>query len=205
MVKEAINDDVRRYQACLDSIRHHLTIVSGTVSGRINTGIDELHAELILLHFRKALEELAFSSLCANVDKYSEAREKFAMFWQSKLLLQQIGQMNPNFYPVPMHFSGGVLVETSPPHITREDFTDLYDLSSNVLHSWNPYKNTPPPDIKYSIPEWLERFRNLLRVHSIQLVDHDEVWIAMMPDAGSIQVGVSRLVPLPQSVPEVHG
>jgi hypothetical protein len=94
---------VRKYQGCLESIRHHLTIISAILCGQINPGLPEMATELILLRFRKALEELAFSSLCSNVDRYSEAHKQFAIFWKSKQLLDQIGSMNPNFYPVPLH------------------------------------------------------------------------------------------------------
>jgi hypothetical protein len=87
----------------------------------------------------------------------------------------------------------------------RDDFTFLYDLSSNVLHSWNPYKEKLPLDTRYGMAEWLQRFRNLLRVHSIQLIDHEEVWIVIMPDEGPIQIGVSRVSPAPESPPAIEG
>jgi hypothetical protein len=40
------------------------------------------------------------------------------------------------------------------------------------------------------------RFRNLLRMHSIQLLDYNEAWNVIVPDEGPIQIGVSRLVPV---------
>lgn len=112
------------------------------------------------------------------------------------MLLEQIGEKNPNLYPQPMRFADGVPVDPLP-YLTRDDFKALYDLSSSVLHSWNPYRQEPPPDIRYGLAEWLERFRNLLRMHSVQLLDHEEMWTVIMPDEGQIQIGVARLIPTP--------
>src|SRR5205807_9008227 len=58
--------------------------------------------ELIFVQMRKALEEIAFASLSANRAKDSEIHAKFATFWRAKDLLREIGQINPEFYPVPV-------------------------------------------------------------------------------------------------------
>jgi hypothetical protein len=197
MPKDAINDDVLKYQGCLESIRQHLNTIEGILTGQINLGIPELAMELVFLHFRKALEEMAFSSLCANVDQYTAAYKDVTTVWSAKRLLERVGKANPNFYPEPMHFKAGVLVGDPPPHLTKNDFLFLYSLASDLLHSSNPYRTEPPPDVKYSPSQWLARFRNLLRMHLIQLVDYDETWTAVMPDQGQIQIGVARLVPIP--------
>ena len=44
----------------------------------------DLNAELIFLHFRKALEEISFASLSANREKYSAARAGFATEWNAR-------------------------------------------------------------------------------------------------------------------------
>ena len=52
--------------------------------------------DLLFLHFRKTLEELVFSSLCANVDKYSAIYENFNRHGQWKNILIEIGKINEN-------------------------------------------------------------------------------------------------------------
>lgn len=76
MLKEAINDDVRKYLNCLARIQWHLRFIETLDRGQAPAFHDP-GTELIFLHFRKALEELVFSSLCANVDKYSAVYENF--------------------------------------------------------------------------------------------------------------------------------
>src|ERR1035437_3686805 len=58
--------------------------------------------ELIFVQFRKVLELIAFSSLTANKDKYSVAYANFGVHWKAKSMLQAVGKLNPNFYPVPL-------------------------------------------------------------------------------------------------------
>lgn len=174
-------------------VREHLQIASGVYTEQIAVGLPDLRADLVFLHLRKALEEIAFSSLCANVEKYSKAHEDYASKWSANRLLQSIEKLNPEYYPVPIPFGA----TDERPHLTRDDFSFLYDLSSVLIHSPNPYNTGPLPDLKYSMIEWLTRFRNLLRTHAIRLVDDEEMWIVVVPDDGPIQVGRSRLVMAP--------
>jgi hypothetical protein len=184
----------------MERVRGHLNIVSALSPGQIDFVAPDLNAELMFLHLRKALEEMAFSSLCANVGRYCQAHADYASKWAAKRLLEGVGKLNPDFYPVPIHFNGGTPSEPGAPHLTRDDFIFLYDLSSSLLHSWNPYRTEAPPDLKYTVPEWLARFHNLLRTHSIRMIDDEEIWIVLVPSEGPIQVGRSRLVGISQAM-----
>ncbi len=200
MPSDEAQDGAKKYANCMDRVRFHLSTVEGLFSKRIRTGYQDLTVELIFLHFRKALEEMAFSSLCANVEKYSAAHAKFASFWQAKNLLKEIGQINPHFYPVPIHFREGIhIAHHADPgqedYLTKDDFNFLYSQCSEVLHSRNPYRtDSTTIDVKRTVPDWIDRFRRLLTLHCIQLVDHEELWSVMIPGEGPVQVAVSRLV-----------
>lgn len=195
MVKDAINDDVLKYQRCLEGIRHHLNTIEAILTGYINPGSPDLATELVFLHFRKALEEMAFSSLCANIDQYAAVYKDVTTVWSAKRLLERVGKANPNFYPRPLQFKVGASVG-EPSHLTKDDFLFLYSFASDLLHSRNPYRTEPAQEVKCSPLQWLTRFRNLLRTHLIQLVDYEQTWTAIMPDQGQIQIGVARLVPI---------
>jgi hypothetical protein len=204
MQREKSIEDIKKYASCMERVRHHLRTVEGLLAGRITTGHQDLTAELIFLHFRKALEEMAFSSLCANVDKYSAVREKFASFWRAKDLLKEIGEINPAFFPVPVTPPASIRAGAADTTyvnageegcLTREDFDYLYTQSSKVLHARNPYRTDDPTiDVKHTVPVWVSRFQKLLKVHYIRLVDHDEIWMVTIPVDGPVQVGVARLI-----------
>ena len=124
----------------MERVRRHIGIVDRVFLRGINTDDNDLNAELIFLHFRKALEEVAFASLAANREKYSAVRAGFATEWNARRMLGFVEKVNPNFYPVPVKPPQ----EISPGHkffdrvedgfLTKEDFVTLYDGSAEVLH-----------------------------------------------------------------------
>ena len=128
--------DIQIYCNCIDRVRYHVSVADTVFLGKIETGHHDLNAELIFLHFRKALEEIAFASLSANREKYSAARAGFATEWNARRMLGFVEKINPNFYPVPLQPPQ----ETTPGHkhfdrvthgyLTKEDFAMLYDGSA---------------------------------------------------------------------------
>src|SRR5579863_1368776 len=95
-------NDIEIYCNCIQRVRYHLGVADTVFAGKIDTGHSDLNAELIFLHFRKGLEEIAFSSLSANREKYSAARAGFATEWNARRMLGFIEKVNANFYPIPL-------------------------------------------------------------------------------------------------------
>lgn len=95
----------------------------------------------------------------------------------AKNILKEIEKLNPGFFPVPAVLTGRdgnnthvVLQESKPNTLSREDFVTLYDLCSHYLHVRNPFALDVVPDFRRSLPEWLQRIRNLLEVHQVALI-----------------------------------
>ncbi len=123
--------DIQVYCNCIERVRYHVSIADTVFACRIDTGHHDLNSELIFLHFRKALEEIAFASLSANREKYSQARAGFATEWNARRMLGFIEKVNANFYPVPLkppreiapgqkHFD-----RVSDGYLTKGDFATL--------------------------------------------------------------------------------
>ena len=178
----------------MERIRNHVNIADAVISRNIDTGHRDLNIELIFLHFRKALEELAFASLSANREKYSAARSGFATEWNARRMLGFVKKVNSNFYPIVLRPPQ----ETAPGHkffdrisegyLTEEDFATLYDRSAEVLHCRNPYApDDPTINVKYTVDEWSRRIKTLLGWHFIQLVDLEGLWVVQVPNEGEIR------------------
>jgi hypothetical protein len=188
-------NDIQIYCNCIERVRHHVSIADTIFAGKIDTGHPDLNAELIFLHFRKALEEIAFASLSANREKYSQARAGFATEWNARRMLGFIEKVNPNFYPVPLkppqeiapgqkHFD-----RAADGFLTQEDFATLYDGSAEVLHCRNPYApGDPTINVKYTVDEWTRRIKALLSWHFVQLVDVQGLWVIQVPNEGPVHV-----------------
>src|SRR5437867_2769143 len=104
--------DIEIYCDCMARIRDRIILLDKIMSGAINFSHQDLMAELIFLQFRKILEEIAFASLSANREKYSEVHVNFSKHWRAKDMLAAMDKVNPNFYPIPLPPP----VETSPGH-----------------------------------------------------------------------------------------
>ena len=190
-----MNDDLKIYCNCIERVRHHITVAESVLSGKINTGLQELNTEIIFLRLRKTLEEIAFASLSANREKYSEARAGFATEWNARRMLGFLENINPNFYPIPLkapqeiapgqkHFD---LVKND--YLTKDDFIFLYDRCAEVLHCRNPYSlEDPTINIKYTVEEWFNRIKTLLSWHSVQLVDSLQRWVIQVQNEGAVQL-----------------
>jgi hypothetical protein len=151
-------DDIRIYIRCMWRVRHHLSVVDTIFAGKVDTGRADLNQELTFLHLRKCLEEIAFSSISANREKYAEVRAGFATEWNARRMLGFVEKVNPNFYPVPLkppqetatghkHFD-----RVSDNFLTRDDFVALYDITAEVLHPPNPYNAADYTiDFKYPV------------------------------------------------------
>jgi hypothetical protein len=187
-------NDIEVYCNCVDRVRHHLSIVDTVFAGRTDTGHRDLNVELIFLHFRKALEEIAFSSLSANREKYLAARAGFATEWNARRMLGFVEKINSNFYPVPLKPPQQIAPgqkffdRVTEGFLTKEDFSSLYDGSAEVLHCRNPYAPSDSTiNVKYTVDEWSRRIKALLSWHFVQIVDVQGLWVIQVPDRGPVR------------------
>jgi len=190
-----VASDVQIYCDCMSRIRHRIIVLQTIMAGGIKIGHADQTAELIFIQFRKTLEEIAFASLSANKEKYSEVHANFSKHWRAKDMLAVMDAVNPNFYPVPLTAP----VETAPGHkhfgepltdgfVTRDDFVFLYKCSSEALHTRNPYREGAPTiNIKYTVHEWVARFQRLFSWHCTTLLNGDR-WIVNIPCEGNVHV-----------------
>jgi hypothetical protein len=192
--------DIQIYCDTMAQIRDRINVVQTIMSSAIHIGVPgqpalkDQTAELIFVQFRKVLEGIAFASLSANKDKYSEVHANFSKHWRAKEMLAVMDTVNPGFYPIPLPPP----VQTSPGNyyfgepvadgfFTREDFIFLYKCSSEALHTHNPYREDDQTiNIKYTVQEWVARLQKLLGWHRTHLLNND-VWVVQIPSAGKVR------------------
>jgi hypothetical protein len=179
------------YVNSMARIRQRIDLVTAILDRSISLGAEVFETELVYLQFRKVLEEIAFSSLIANREQYAELHTNFSNHWKAEKILQTVENINPKFYPQPLQ---KVLSAPGTHHfdpiksafLTREEFACLYDISSQVLHTRNPYSSAQSViQAKYSGHEWVSRILRLLSLHSVQLVN-GEILIVNIPPTGPI-------------------
>lgn len=180
-------EDRIKYCECMEDIKRRIAVIKEFVSDGNTLGREDFDYELVCIHLRKILELIAFGSLIANQEKYSEAHENYIKHRKIDPLLDNIAKINPDFYPKPLKppitLSSGVkhFEESDKNFLTRDEFTKLLNLCNLVLHVWNPY--TPRErKVNFEIPvlEWVNKIQWLLDIHCIRLVDKQDVMVVVM-------------------------
>jgi len=131
---------------------------------------------------------IAFATLAAHRDRYSQAHPDVDRAWSATRILQRLGQLHPDFYPVPVtpvrlgpnrwHFN-----EVTDGFLTQDDFALLFDKCSDVVHEWNPFRRDAPLiELDRSIAEWVGRIERLLAFHHMRLIDQPEVLLVQLSD-----------------------
>lgn len=186
---------VQSYCACMEDVKCRLAVVNTVTRGELSTGNPVFDYEFVSVQLRKVLEFVAFSSMIANKRIYAAAHADFSRHWRAKRLLEDLEKLHPNFYPQPIKF--GHVTESGVKHfdkvkngyLTRDDFVTLYDLCSETMHTWNPFTDKDRRiDFKRSVVEWVRRIEGLLKMHLMQFVDRDEIWVINMerPEDGKV-------------------
>ncbi len=180
-------EDMIKYCECMEDVKRRVGAIRSFLSSGITLGREDFDYEVVCLHLRKILELIAFASLVANKEIYSQTHEKYIYEWRATQLLKNIEKLNPDFYPRPLNpptqDSSGVknFADSDKEFLTRDEFIKLLDLCSDVLHVWNPY--TPRErKINFEIPvlKWLEKIQSLLDIHSITLAGNTDVMLVVM-------------------------
>lgn len=183
------------YCICMEDIKSRIAIVRPVFEGRLSTGKELFDYEFVSVQLRKSLELIAFASMTANKDLYANQYAKFAKHWRVKTMLDSLRKLHPSFYPQPIELdhvkdNGSKHFEhVKAGYLTQEDFVTLYDLCSGCIHTWNPFtKKERHIDFVHPISEWVSRIEGLLKLHLMQFVDRDEIWVVEMENANDGRV-----------------
>lgn len=186
--------DTVTYCNCMEEAKRRIGLVKSMLAGVVTTGEEAFNVELIFVQLRKTLELIAFASLTANKAKYSVAHANFASHWRAKAMLEELEKINPDFFPVPLEppvtMARGVkhFEKLSEGFLTKSEFVTLYQASSEIIHTRNPFSpKDPVVQIGYSVDQWVLRIQKLLGLHLMHLVDGGK-WIVNIPQEGPVHV-----------------
>jgi hypothetical protein len=154
------------YCTFLEEVKTRLGLVRSITEGVLTAGGEAFNDEVVAVNLRKTLELIAFGTLSANRVAYAKAHAKFAEHWSAKRLLKNLEQLHPDFYPKPV-LRPKILQEGPPRHLhfdfvpdgflTRDEFVELYDLCSQVIHTRNPFSQGTAINFRHSVPQWVSR------------------------------------------------
>lgn len=176
------------YANCMEQIVRRRRFIEQIIQRQTSYGDDNADSEAALFHIRRILELIAFAGLSANRELYSTLRSKIEHEWRAKTILDTLAKLQPDFYPIPftvrLHQDGRKELEPlTDGFLTRDEFAELYDLCSEALHEWNPFRPGPRQlSLPLSIPDWVARIDNLLRKHYVKLIGQTDRLVVTMID-----------------------
>ena len=193
-----------KYLACMEEIKKRTSVVTGFVRGEISSKYVVTTAESAALQLRIILELIALSSLVANQEQYRKHRANFKRDWNAKRILETLEKANPKFYPVP---TKQVLVsagyyntpQINSGYLTKEEFVNLYDRCSSILHATNPFSEWEDDMRTFlfkEVPEWMDKIIVLLNHHHLYPIDDSRMYIVLMQskDDGNVHISEFRKI-----------
>lgn len=180
----------------MEEIKRRRAVIVDHLNGKYTTGRPITDVEFLFLQYRKMLELIALSTLCANRTQYEKVRASFKKEWSATRSFKTLKRINPNFYPKPSEQI--VDKETGKPtmemttirsgFLTKDEFVNIHGRCGDHLHASNPYSATADkaldyPAIRNEFLEWDSKISRLLSSHWTQLVDSKiKLWVVMNPE-----------------------
>lgn len=187
---------ITKYCNLLEELKLRMKAVQNIVNGKVSIasfGHPYFADDFVFLQIRKILEIVAFGSMCSNIELYRKTYDKYTTHWRAKDILQKLECINKDFYPIPLSPSNEfsvreseklknvhVLENSQSGFLTKDEFEFLYDCSSRVIHSPNPYKEAKKIDLRMSVDDWMHRIASLLWFHQMKLAQTDVMWLVYL-------------------------
>jgi hypothetical protein len=195
---------LEKYASLMTEVKLRVEHIDRLMSGADNLPLPP-RFECAALQFRKILELIAFGSLVANEKIYASTYKDFSKEWNAKKLLAKLGNLNPNFYPVPVKQvktdMPGILLKhekITQAYLSKAEFIVAYQKCSEFIHTKNPYSINSPlnfQDCAKVFADWKSRIVTLLTIHELHLYKDPGMAVCSMNDGGTNQVKVYRFAP----------
>ena len=187
-----INEDLARYCALMNEVKKRTYAITHMLKGLTTTSYKATNIEFMCLQIRKVLELISMGSLILNKEEFEAIGQKYAQYWNARLILQDIERLNPDFYPkpiieVPSTRPGVIndLQNKTTGFLTREDFVRVYEKCGKLMHANNPFGSQTDLDYyEAKIPEWENLIIGLLNCHIIHLKGVEDFYIIHMHEEG---------------------
>ena len=196
------------YRKRMQEIKRRLDVTETLIRGEGNLSYLLPTVECIYLQLRNVLELIATASLVVNEDDERSVTESCHRKWHAGDILTAIETVNPDYYyPQPIRLVKEDYSESIRPgigrymgelqtfkgdYLTRERFTTLYSISSEVIHTPNPFnpkgtkKNTKSSRslrLLRQAPKWHQRIINLVSHHKFMLPGKEGTMYVCYTDA----------------------
>lgn len=86
----------------MNEVKKRTVAITNMLRGLTTTSYKATNIEFMCLQIRKILELISMGSLVLNKEEFEAIGQKYAQYWNARLILQDIERLNPDFYPIPV-------------------------------------------------------------------------------------------------------
>ncbi|AOJ04063.1 hypothetical protein WS70_19445 [Burkholderia mayonis] len=188
------------YALMISEVANRL-VAASTFLESFKSGGGVAFLESSALQLRKALESVAFAAIAPNQAAYAACRAKadknkdFTKDYHAKRVFNDLGRVNPDFYPMPVLLGKNSAAQDSPNnhfhfdrkesgYLTKDEFIDVYDRLGKHLHARNPWSTG---DAYAGLPEMIDKTvdaaHGLIELHVayIRTPQFSGVWLTEIP------------------------
>ena len=177
-----------RYLRNMQIIKWRMKAIKDIRMNKCHTTYSATNVEFCALQIRKILELIALSSLISDLDVYREQLNGIEKKWNARLILQDIGRIHPDFYPVPIDIDPDNKyrwLDKKNPYLTKEQFVSIFKKCGKVLHEDSVFRDDKDMDstIKQTdeqIDNWMALIMNLLNTHIVRLFNKKDLFYITM-------------------------
>ena len=203
-MKKNKQTDIQKYCSLLEEVKWRSNAVEEVVDRNVTHGKEILDYEFCAIQLRKILELIAFSTLIAHKETYSNTFKNFRKHWNAKKLIENLEQIHPDFYPIPIKFNFQDPVtkvkhfdDVQDGYLLKEEVVELYDYCCTIIHTRNPFKTgSNNINIRNTVTGWIQRIKNLLSLHRITLVNSEVIWVVIMESPEDSKVHTLTSMPV---------
>ncbi len=187
-----IDKDLQLYCTLMNEVKRRMLAITQMRQGVRTTSYKATNVEFMCLQIRKILELISMGSLVVNQEEFDAIGQKYAQYWNARLILQDIERLNPVFYPVAIQevpsLRPGIINDLhnkTTGFLTREDFVKVYEKCGKMMHACNPFGYQSDLDYYNSmIPNWVDLIIGLLNSHLIHLKGVEGFYLIHMKENG---------------------
>ena len=177
-----------RYLRNMQIIKWRMKAIKDIRMNKCHTTYPATNVEFCALQIRKILELIALSSLISDLDVYREQLNGIEKKWNARLILQDIGRIHPDFYPVPIDIDPDNKyrwLDKKNRYLTKEQFVSIFKKCGKVLHEDSVFRDDKDMDstIKQTdeqIDNWMALIMNLLNTHIVRLFNKKDLFYITM-------------------------
>lgn len=172
--------EVKMYTNLISAVNTRISTIKGVLGKEFSTGFEHTDMEFVSHQIIICLELIALGSLIPNEEEYNRQLFKFKSSMDVNGILDDLGLLNPNFYPSPLtpkikgNFDSVNMEERKEGFLSKNEFVVVYNECQRFLHAEYPFNDGQDYELYFNkLGKWVNLISGLMEVFTVKLLNPD--------------------------------